>query len=224
MAIADSSHPSDPSLPKPATLIHRGEHDHDVLKLQQQLHRLGYPVAEDGMFGPQTEAALRDAQAHAGVTPNGIAGPQSTLALSNLEANGYHADPHAMHAPHAPHLPHAPHAPHADPVAGAEHLPEHHPHESTAHHAPDTDLGTLPFPGDHRDDHGASAQDLDHAHVEEDPYKPDEHHDLHGHEDPYAPEEDRIAPLHDSYGHEDPYASHQEPEPDHGESKDDDGD
>lgn len=210
----DSSNPGNPSAPKPATLLHRGEHDSDVLKLQQQLHRLGYPVAADGVFGPQTEAALRDAQAHAGVTPNGIAGPQSTLALANLEANGYHADPHAMHAPHAPHLPdhghHAPLAPEHLPAQEMAHLgPDHQDHHG--HHEPVVDLGTLPFPDAHHESPD---------HLADDPYKPEEHHDLHGHEDPYKPEEDHASALHPELGHDDPYALHDEP--DHDEPKDDD--
>jgi hypothetical protein len=189
----DSSNPGNPSAPKPATLIHHGEHDTDVLKLQQQLHRLGYPVATDGVFGPQTEAALRDAQAHAGVTPNGIAGPQSTLALANLESHGYHADPQALHGAHSPghghHEPLATEHLHAQEMANL--AQDHHGHPDHGHYGPDADLGTLPFPEEHHEDPDAA-----HLGHYEDPYKPEEDHDIH---DPNA--------------HEDPHSSHHEPEP-----------
>ena len=208
MTTADSSNPGASSQPKPATLIHHGEHDANVLKLQQQLHRLGYPIAADGVFGPQTEAALRDAQAHAGVAPNGIAGPPSMLALGNLEARGYQADAHWAAAHHAPDGHHG-----------------HHGHHA-GHPAPDLHLGTLPFPDAHHDDPHKPAED----HSAHDPYASDAHHD-----DPYKPAEDHSA--HDPYAaaevhheamyssgddhhgvmapHEDPYASPEEPKDDH---------
>jgi len=206
MTSPDSSTPASPSAPKPATLIHRGEHDDNVLKLQQQLHRLGYPIETDGAFGPATEAALRDAQRHAGVDPNGIAGPQTTLALGNLEAHGYHGDPH---------------------WAASHHAPSHH--DDHGHHsaAPDINLGTLPFPDAPSADPYKPAEDHS-AHDAHDPYAADPSHD-----DPYKPAEDHSLHAevevshyaehstgeehHDLHSapHDDPYASPDAPTDDH---------
>ncbi|MEM9520584.1 MAG: peptidoglycan-binding protein [Actinomycetota bacterium] len=57
----------------------------DVTDLQQRLGSLGFDAGYvDGIFGPDTERALRDFQANQGVTPDGVAGPDSVTALGRL--------------------------------------------------------------------------------------------------------------------------------------------
>lgn len=57
----------------------------DVTDLQQRLGSLGFDAGYvDGIFGPDTERALRDFQANQGVTPDGVAGPDTVAALGRL--------------------------------------------------------------------------------------------------------------------------------------------
>ncbi|MGE5560624.1 MAG: peptidoglycan-binding protein [Chloroflexota bacterium] len=54
----------------------------DVLAVQERLIQLGYdPGPADGVFGPQTEAAVRAFQSDSGLTVDGIVGPQTYRAL-----------------------------------------------------------------------------------------------------------------------------------------------
>lgn len=76
---------------KATPVLRTGDHGAEVAKLQEQLARLGYSVPADGVYGPQTEAAVRDAQRHAGISADGDAGPQTLLALSTLQSQGYRA-------------------------------------------------------------------------------------------------------------------------------------
>jgi len=46
-----------------------------VKMLQEDLCLVGYPVTVDGIFGPLTEAAVKDFQAKQGITVDGIVGP-----------------------------------------------------------------------------------------------------------------------------------------------------
>ncbi len=57
----------------------------DVTDLQQRLGSLGFDAGYvDGIFGPDTERAARDFQANQGVTPDGVVGPDTVVALSRL--------------------------------------------------------------------------------------------------------------------------------------------
>ncbi len=79
-----------PSTPKPAQAriaaptqpLNPGAHGTQVTRLQRGLHRLGYLTgASDGAYGPKTTRALAAFQQHSGLTPDGILGPQTLLAL-----------------------------------------------------------------------------------------------------------------------------------------------
>ena len=57
----------------------------DVFALQERLLELGYDAGRaDGMFGPQTEAALRSFQRDYGMVVDGICGPATVRALRQL--------------------------------------------------------------------------------------------------------------------------------------------
>lgn len=47
----------------------------DVRDLQQKLADLGYPIAVDGVFGPQTNHMVIDFQKNNGLVPDGVVGP-----------------------------------------------------------------------------------------------------------------------------------------------------
>ncbi|MEM8604092.1 MAG: peptidoglycan-binding protein [Cyanobacteria bacterium P01_H01_bin.121] len=56
----------------------------EIAELQSQLKELGfYTGAIDGIYGPATDAALRDFQASAGLMVDGIAGPATWSALES---------------------------------------------------------------------------------------------------------------------------------------------
>ena len=52
-----------------------------VEQLQIALVALGYPLVVDGEYGPRTEAAVRDFQQRNGLEVDGIAGPDTQVAL-----------------------------------------------------------------------------------------------------------------------------------------------
>ncbi len=57
----------------------------DVAELQRRLIQLGYSVGRpDGLFGPQTDAALREFQQGVGVTADGRCGPDTFRAFDRL--------------------------------------------------------------------------------------------------------------------------------------------
>lgn len=51
-----------------------GSQGDEVKKLQQQLNKNGYSLSEDGIFGANTDAAVRDYQTKNGLTSDGIVG------------------------------------------------------------------------------------------------------------------------------------------------------
>lgn len=59
-----------------------------VKTLQQQLIAFGFNLAPDGIFGPNTESALKQFQAQHNLVPDGIAGPQTYAVLYATENNG----------------------------------------------------------------------------------------------------------------------------------------
>ncbi|WP_315925392.1 N-acetylmuramidase domain-containing protein [Mesorhizobium sp. SP-1A] len=66
----------------PATpLLRRGSRGEAVRTLQDELGRAGHALSADGLFGPATEAAVRNFQSAHGLAADGIAGPQTLKAL-----------------------------------------------------------------------------------------------------------------------------------------------
>lgn len=55
----------------------------DVFALQQQLIRLGYDIAADGLFGKETQLAVQSLQVANGLVPDGIVGPATLAALQS---------------------------------------------------------------------------------------------------------------------------------------------
>lgn len=68
-----------------------GSRGENVRKLQGYLRLLGFSLAQDSIFGPETRQAVINFQAQAGVAPlDGIVGPRTWAAI---EANlGYSVD------------------------------------------------------------------------------------------------------------------------------------
>src|SRR2546423_5834529 len=66
---------------QPWPLVRRGDTGHPVRTLQHLLRAHGYTLAVDGIFGPQTEAAVRAVQSSRGLAVDGIVGPQTWPAL-----------------------------------------------------------------------------------------------------------------------------------------------
>lgn len=64
------------------TTLKRGSRGADVVTLQKKLN-----VAADGIFGPNTEEALKAFQKSAGLTPDGVAGPKTWAALGEQPPN-----------------------------------------------------------------------------------------------------------------------------------------
>ncbi|MBT5579294.1 MAG: hypothetical protein HOJ56_03185 [Acidimicrobiaceae bacterium] len=57
----------------------------DVTDLQQRLGSLGFDAGYvDGIFGPDTESALRNFQHNQAVTPDGVVGPDTVVAFGRL--------------------------------------------------------------------------------------------------------------------------------------------
>jgi peptidoglycan hydrolase-like protein with peptidoglycan-binding domain len=67
--------PSDPIQPFP--LVKRPSNIFPVRPLQQLLRARGQTVAVDGIFGPQTESAVKAFQQSRGLGADGIVGPQT---------------------------------------------------------------------------------------------------------------------------------------------------
>ena len=68
--------------PAPSQTLRRGDRGETVLDLQTLLVATGHGIARDGIFGPDTEAAVRRFQAEHGLAADGIAGPKTLAALS----------------------------------------------------------------------------------------------------------------------------------------------
>ena len=71
--------------PEFARLLKRGVSGDDVRNLQKALIILGYlpKGSDDGIFGSQTERAVKRFQANVGIRVDGIVGPQTYKALRN---------------------------------------------------------------------------------------------------------------------------------------------
>jgi len=65
----------------PFPLVRRGDQGHPVPSLQYLLRANGRSVTVDGIFGPNTEAAVRAFQQSKGLAVDGIVGPNTWSAL-----------------------------------------------------------------------------------------------------------------------------------------------
>jgi len=65
----------------PWPLTRQGAKEHPVLTLQHLLRARGHSVAVDGIFGPETDAAVRAFQRERGLAVDGIVGPLTWSAL-----------------------------------------------------------------------------------------------------------------------------------------------
>ncbi|WP_258871467.1 peptidoglycan-binding domain-containing protein, partial [Halobacillus trueperi] len=61
--------------------VERGDKGDSVKELQSNLHKLGYSLAIDGSFGPETEKALKGFQSAHHLTVDGLYGPNTQKAL-----------------------------------------------------------------------------------------------------------------------------------------------
>jgi hypothetical protein len=61
--------------------LRRGDIGSDVAQVQRLLAQHGYELDDDGIYGPQTESAVRDYQRHQGILVDGVAGPQTLQPL-----------------------------------------------------------------------------------------------------------------------------------------------
>lgn len=68
-------------VPVHAGAVERGDQGSDVREVQTILAGFGYTVAVDGIYGPQTEKAVRSWQKSNGLVVDGIAGPITTASL-----------------------------------------------------------------------------------------------------------------------------------------------
>jgi N-acetylmuramoyl-L-alanine amidase len=69
----------------------------DVVDLQQRLNALGFDAGQiDGMFGPDTDHALRAFQRNAGLLVDGLCGWKSVQTLLRLRSKGPVSDPNAL--------------------------------------------------------------------------------------------------------------------------------
>jgi g-D-glutamyl-meso-diaminopimelate peptidase len=63
-------------------LLKKGSKGEAVTRLQQGLQQLGHdPGTIDGIFGRNTERAVRDFQTNNGLTADGVVGPKTWTAL-----------------------------------------------------------------------------------------------------------------------------------------------
>lgn len=75
-------------LPDVKSTLRRGSKGQEVMELQNDLLRLGYPLPRygaDGDFGRETEEALKLFQGDNGLTADGICGPLTWAALQNQQ-------------------------------------------------------------------------------------------------------------------------------------------
>ncbi len=77
----------DPDAPTAAPAISRGSRGEEVIRLQNRLQELGYyQGAIDGQFGGGTESAVMQFQLRAGLTADGMVGPETSARLYGEDA------------------------------------------------------------------------------------------------------------------------------------------
>jgi lysozyme family protein len=65
----------------PWPLVRQGDQQHPVQTLQYLLRDRGHPVAVDGIFGPNTDSAVRAFQQEKNLSVDGVVGPNTWSAL-----------------------------------------------------------------------------------------------------------------------------------------------
>jgi peptidoglycan hydrolase-like protein with peptidoglycan-binding domain len=76
----------------PFPLVRKGDQQHPVQTLQYLLAARGHPVAVDGIFGPNTDSAVRALQQEKNLSVDGIVGPNTWSALIVLVKQGSQGD------------------------------------------------------------------------------------------------------------------------------------
>jgi peptidoglycan hydrolase-like protein with peptidoglycan-binding domain len=76
----------------PFPLVGKGDQNHPVKTLQYLLRARGHTVTVDGIFGPQTDAAVRAFQQQKGLAVDGIVGPNTWGALIITVKKGSQGD------------------------------------------------------------------------------------------------------------------------------------
>jgi peptidoglycan hydrolase-like protein with peptidoglycan-binding domain len=76
----------------PFPLVRKGDRDHPVKTLQYLLSARGHTVGVDGIFGPNTDAAVRAFQQQRGLAVDGIVGPNTWSALIVTVRRGSQGD------------------------------------------------------------------------------------------------------------------------------------
>jgi peptidoglycan hydrolase-like protein with peptidoglycan-binding domain len=76
----------------PFPLVRKGDQNHPVKTLQYLLRARGHTVTVDGIFGPQTDAAVRAFQQQKGLAVDGIVGPNTWGALIITVKKGSQGD------------------------------------------------------------------------------------------------------------------------------------
>jgi peptidoglycan hydrolase-like protein with peptidoglycan-binding domain len=66
---------------QPWPILRRGDRAHPVQTLQYLLREHGQTISVDGIFGPETDAAVRAFQQHEGLVADGLVGPQTWTAV-----------------------------------------------------------------------------------------------------------------------------------------------
>lgn len=87
-------------------MLKNGSRGEEVTALQKSLMAMGInPGSTDGVFGPKTEAAVKQAQERCGVTADGIWGPGSQAAFDKMKAEMMNPTKDAEKPDAAPNLP-----------------------------------------------------------------------------------------------------------------------
>jgi peptidoglycan hydrolase-like protein with peptidoglycan-binding domain len=76
----------------PFPLVRKGDQNHPVKTLQYLLRARGHTVTVDGIFGPETDAAVRAFQQPRGLAVDGIVGPNTWGALIITVKKGSQGD------------------------------------------------------------------------------------------------------------------------------------
>jgi peptidoglycan hydrolase-like protein with peptidoglycan-binding domain len=76
----------------PFPIVQQGDRNHPVETLQYLLRERGQTVDVDGIFGPQTDAAVRAFQQQTNLTVDGDVGPKTWSALIVTVRNGSTGD------------------------------------------------------------------------------------------------------------------------------------